>query len=169
MADDDEFAIVEAPERAVTRHGKGRPMKAFLHKKWGTSYAGQVLTGVEKGSIPADVAEFYEDDEPTPNDVVKDVDQTGAHPLSAKDDSIRVEKVREVAKEQKSKVEAAQKANDDASEAAARVAEDTEFTQRQAREADLLAAKRVKSGAKGKKLSPKERKKAEAGKAHTIK
>lgn len=145
-------------------------MKAFLHKKWGTSYAGQVLTGVEKGSIPADVAEFYEDDEPTPNDVVKDPGPVGAHPLSAKDDSIHVDKVRAVAKEQAAKVEAAQKQTDDAAEAAARVAEDDEFTQRQAREADLLAAKRAKSpGGKATKLSAKERKKAEAGKAHTIK
>lgn len=145
-------------------------MKAFLHKKWGSNYAGQVLTGVEKGSIPSDVAEFYEDDQPTPNDVVKDPDLQGPHPLSAKDDSIRVEKVREVAKEQQSKVKAAQKSSDDAAEAAQRVAEDEEFTQRQAREADLLAAKRSKSaGGAGARLSPKERKKAEAGKAHTVK
>jgi hypothetical protein len=145
-------------------------MKAFLHKKWGANYAGQVLTGVEKGSIPSDVAEFYEDDQPTPNDVVKDDAPTGPHPLSAKDDSIDVAKVRTVAKEQKDKVAAAQKATDAASEAAARVAEDTAFTQRQAREADLLAAKRNKGArAKSGTRSEKDRKKAEAGKAHTIK
>jgi hypothetical protein len=145
-------------------------MKAFLHKKWGNSYAGQVLTGVEKGSIPSDVAEFYDDDEPTPNDVVKDPTPAGPHPLSAKDDSIDVEKVRMVAKEQKDKVTAAQKATADADSAAARVEEDREFTQRQAREADLLAAKQAK-GRKGQtpKRSEKDRKKAEAGKAHTIK
>lgn len=145
-------------------------MKAFLHKQWAGHYAGQVLTGVEKGSIPSDVAEFYEDDQPTPHDVVKDPDLQGPHPLSAKDGSIRVEKVQQVAKEQQNKVAAAQKQTDDAAEAAARVAEDDEFTQRQAREADLLAAKRDKGARKGgTKRTAAEKKKAEAGKAHTVK
>lgn len=140
--------------------------KAFLHKQWGTHYAGQVLSGVEKGSIPSEVAEFYEDDEPTPNDVVKDPDPQGPHPLSAKDGSIRLEKVREVAKENKAKLEAAQKNTDDAAEAAARQAEDEEFTQQQAREADLLAAKRSKGARKG---AGKPVKRNRAGQAHTVK
>jgi hypothetical protein len=38
-------------------------MKARLKKKWGTNYAGQVLSNVQEGSIPADVADFYEDDD----------------------------------------------------------------------------------------------------------
>lgn len=146
-------------------------MKALLIDKWGGNYAGQVLTNVRAGSIPSDVAHFFEDDEPTPMDVVRDPHDTEAAPLTVTDDHINPEKARSVAKEQKAKVQAAKKAATEADDAAARVAENDAFTQRQAREADVLAAKRSKATRKGgaKKLSAKQRKAAEAGKAHTVK
>ncbi len=75
-----------APERAVLRTGKGKPMKARLLKKWGANYAGQVLTNVEKGSIPAGVAEFFEDDDPAVNTVVLQV--ASVAPLSVVNDAI---------------------------------------------------------------------------------
>jgi hypothetical protein len=144
-------------------------MKAFLHKKWGNNYAGQTLTGVEKGSIPAGVAEMYEDDEATPSDVIREDGPQGEQPLAVKDDSIDVERVRAVGREQKDKVNAAKKAVDVASQAAQRVAEDREFTQRQAREADVLAGKRARGAQKGAKRSAKDKARNEAGKAHTVK
>ncbi len=75
-----------APERAVLRTGKGKPMKARLLKKWGANYAGQVLSNVEKGSIPAGVAEFFEDDDPAVNTVVSQV--ASVAPLSVVNDAI---------------------------------------------------------------------------------
>lgn len=50
-------------------------MRALLIKKWGEYYAGQVLTSAEPGSIPADTAVWYGDDEVVPvlpvfNDVI---------------------------------------------------------------------------------------------------
>ena len=67
---DEEYAVVESSERAVTRPSrKGRLMKARLLKKWGSNYAGQILSNVQEGSLPAGVAEYFEDDDPTINTV----------------------------------------------------------------------------------------------------
>lgn len=140
---DEEFAIRAVPERAVMRHGKGKPMKAFLHKKWGTNYAGQVLTNVEKGSIPDSVAEFYEDDEPTPNDVIRDPRDTDVNPLSARNDSIDVKKVQQVAKEQQDKIDRVEAGGDSNAEVDARIQQEEDETQAAARQADLVAAKRI--------------------------
>jgi len=115
--DNDEYAVTDAPERAVLRHGKGRPMKALLLKKWGANYAGQVLTNVEKGSIPAGVAEFYEDDAPTPNDVVKDPTPAGV-PLTVTNDALDPEQVAAATKAQDAKMEAAKKAEEAAAKQA---------------------------------------------------
>lgn len=155
-----------APERAVSRLGKGRRiMKALLLEKWGGNYAGQVLTNVEKGSIPASVARFYEDDEPTPNDVVKE--ETGSvNHLPVKNDSINPDHVDAVEKTNAARMKAAKDAVD---APAVNAADEQEFTQRQAREADEFAAKRAKGAKKAAKASPKDKKKAEAGKAHGVK
>lgn len=151
-----------APERAVTKHGKGRPMKAFLKKKWGANYAGQVLTNVEKGSIPAEVADFYEDDQPTPNDIVKDDAAGNEQPLTVVNDEIDPAKAKAAGQAQADKVKAAQGAS-----AAPAVDEDAE-TQRRAHEADEFAAKRAGSG-KAPKASKEQKKKANAGKDHGVK
>jgi len=165
VKDEDEFAIVEAPERAITRQGKGHAMKAFLTKKWGPNYAGQTLTNVQKGSIPADVAEMYEDDVPTPNDVVKDPDEDASDPLRVTNDEADVERVRGVAKTKAERVATAKKVGvPGADEEAAEV----EATQRRAKEADDFAAKGAK-GTRKRKLSGSAKAKAEAGKnAHGL-
>ena len=139
-------------------------MKARLLKKWGTNYAGQVLTNVEKGTIPAGVAEFFEDDDPAVNTVVEQSDSND--PLMVINDEINP---------------AAAKAHNEAQRAAAKssidfggnqvVAEleeqETEDTQRRAREADLFAAGRSKSGKKkGTGLSAGQKEKLKAGKEH---
>jgi len=41
-------------------------MKALLLKKWGGYFAGQVLTGYDRGSLPAEAVVWYEDDETVP-------------------------------------------------------------------------------------------------------
>jgi len=64
-------------------------MKARLKKKWGTNYAGQILTNVDKGSIPADVADFFEDNDPAVNTVVEQT--SAADPLSVINDAINPE------------------------------------------------------------------------------
>lgn len=74
-----------APERAVSRSGK--PMKAFLLRKWAGYMPGQVLTNVVPGSVPTGVARFYADDEPTPCDIVKG-SGLGLKPLDVVNDAI---------------------------------------------------------------------------------
>jgi hypothetical protein len=156
---DDEFAILEpAPERAVTRAGKGLRMKALLLKKWAGNYAGQVLTGVAKGSVPADVAQFYEDDEPTPCDVVKDPHVEGT-PMTVTNDELDKEQVAEVSKAQAAKMTAAKKAVQAASAADAEEA----ATQRRAHEADAFAAKHQAPAKKDDDAKP------QAGKEHGVK
>lgn len=167
-SDEEEFAVVGAPERAVIRHGKGKPMKALLTKKWGTNYAGQVLTNVSKGSIPSDVAEFYEDDEPSPNDVVKeDVSEAEHNPLRvANDEMVDVSRAKEVAKTKAARV--AKAAAAPASSAESDEAAEQEDTQRRAREAEQFAAKRVK-GARKAAIKKGDAKKRQAGKEHGVK
>lgn len=172
-----EFAIVEAPERAVTRLGKGKPMKALLLKKWGNNYAGQVLTHVEKGSMPSDVARFYEDDEPTPYDVVKDEPSPEENnPLVVLNDEMDPTQADAIAKDKKATVQRAKEAAGKQSQADAAVEQEREDTQRRAREAELLAAKRTKAGGKkgggkkgGGKLSETQKKRGRAGKEHSVK
>ncbi len=135
-------------------------MKALLLKQWGGNYAGQVLTGVQKGSIPSDVARFYEDDEPTPNDVVKDP-HPGPAPLSVTNGEMDPSQVDAASKVQADKVSAAKKATAPQADTAAEEA----ATQRRAKEADQFAAKQATSKnpkkAAGSKLEP--------GKEHGVK
>lgn len=136
-------------------------MKALLLKKFGSNYAGQVLTGVQKGSIPSDVARFYEDDEPTPMDVVKDPNP-GTTPMAVVNDELKIEEVDAADESQAAKIKAAEKAGipgaDDDGESA--------DTQRRAREADQFAAKAQKKSVADKRTkSPK----AKAGKEHGVK
>jgi hypothetical protein len=146
-------------------------MKALLVKKWGANYAGQVLTNVEKGSIPADVARFYEDDEPSPEDVVKDDDVSGANPLAVTNDEMDADKADEVAADKKDIVKRAKASAEKASQAAAAEGQEKEDTQRRAREAELVAAKRSGSGKGGAKakLSESQKKRGRAGKEHSVK
>ncbi len=132
-------------------------------KKWGTNYAGQVLTNVEKGSIPSDVAEFFEDNDPA---VMTVVEQSNVgDPLMVINDEINPKTA---------------KAHDDAQRAAAKSSEDVvagraagealaaledEQTQERARNADKVAAKRSGTGKDGAKaLSKGQRAKNAAGK-----
>ncbi len=138
-------------------------MKARLMKKWGTNYAGQILTNVDKGSIPSGVAEFFEDDDPAVNTVVEQSDPND--PLMVINDEINP---------------AAAKAHNEAQRAAAKssvnyggnavVAEleeqEQKDTQRRAREADQFAAGRLKGGKKGVGLSEGQKAKLKAGKEH---
>lgn len=136
-------------------------MKALLLKKWGSNYAGQVLTGVQKGSIPADVARFYEDDEPTPMDVVHDPNP-GTTPLTVVNDEMNPSEVDAADKSQAAKVKAAQDAGIPGAAADGEEAD----TQRRAREADNFAAKAQKKGAADKRTKGA---KARAGKEHGVK
>lgn len=58
-------------------------MRALLIKKWGENYAGQVLTNAVPGSIPADTALWYRDDEIVPVLPVRDNVIDPAHPALA--------------------------------------------------------------------------------------
>lgn len=138
-------------------------MKARLLKKWGTNYAGQVLTNVDKGTIPAGVAEFFEDDDPAVNTVVEQT--SAADPLTVINDEINP---------------ATAKAHNEAQRAAAKSSENVvssqgaagelaqledEQTQERARHADKVAAGRAGSQRKGSgALSKGQREKNAAGK-----
>lgn len=159
MAKREEYAVVEAPERAVMR--KGKPMKARLLKKWGGNYAGQVLSNVEKGSIPAGVAEFFEDDDPAVNTVVSQ--ESASDPLRVINDEINPEQAK--------KHNEAQRATADASRARGPAAGDSaleqlerEQTEQRARDADEFAAGREEDAAA--QLTAGQREKNAAGKGH---
>lgn len=162
MAKQPEFAIKgRAPERAVLRTGKGKPMKARLLKKWGTNYAGQVLTNVQEGSIPEGVAEFFDDDDPAVNTVVSQ--ESASDPLRVINDEINPE--------QAEKHNEAQRATAEASRARPAAAGDTalealerEQTEERARDADEFAAGREEAGESA--LSEGQREKNAAGKGH---
>lgn len=134
--------------------------KAFLVKDWAGNYAGQTLTNVAKGTIPADVAEYYEDDQIAPGDVVKTDATGGGDPLAVKDGEVDRKKVKSVVKEKQDAVDAAQ---DAPAPAAVNEAEDA-ATQRRAKEADEFAAKQA---AKAKAEKPAD--KPQAGKEHGVK
>lgn len=164
---DEEFAIERGShERATLRHGKGRPMKALLKKKWGTNYAGQVLTNVQKGSIPDDVAVFYEDDEPSPMDVVKDPNDVGGDPLAVINDAINPKGIEQVEEQKRGRLQAARDVSDALAVSEAVAAEEQKQTQRRAREADQFAASRQGAGRSGSALSKDQKEGFEAGKGH---
>jgi hypothetical protein len=139
-------------------------MKALLLKKWGTNYAGQVLTNVEKGSIPSGYASYYEDNEPSPMDVVKD-ESAGGDPLAVINDAIDPEQEKVVAKRNKALIEAAKKPSASSQAEVVAAAED-EATQRRAKEADDFAAKQLKAAGKDGGLSDEQLEGLEAGKGH---
>jgi hypothetical protein len=158
---DDALAIMEtAPECAVTRTGKGRPMKARLLKKWGGNYAGQVLTNVEQGSIPAGVAEFFEDDDPAINTVVPQV--AAGDPLSVINDEINPETAKQHNDAQRALAKSSREVVDQRAVFDALETQEKADTQDRARKGDLAAAKRV-SGA-GTALTAGQKKKMKAGK-----
>lgn len=133
--------------------------KAFLVKDWAGNYAGQTLTNVAKGTIPADVAEFYEDHEVGPNDVVKD-EHAGGDPLIIRNGEADLAQVRKVVKAKQDKVNAAKAASNPASA----TAEEDAATQRRAHEADVFAAKQAAATPKVASYP-----KSEAGKEHGVK
>lgn len=144
-------------------------MKALLIKKWGGNYAGQVLTGVERGSIPASVAKFYEDDEPTPMDVVIDHSATAEDPLLVVNDEMNPKGAESVHADKKAIVQRAKKAAETGSVAEAAAELDREAGQRRAKEADDFAAKRTRATGSGKALTAGQKKKSQAGKEHGVK
>lgn len=104
---DDEYAVAESPERAVTRPTrKGRLMKARLLKQWGGMYAGQILSNVTEGDYPAGVAEYFENDDPA----IVEVREPGRPTLNAHvtDENGEVEPLKgsDFAKGQEAKVKA---------------------------------------------------------------
>lgn len=104
---DDEYAIAESPERAVTRPlRKGSGMKARILKKWGGFYAGQILSNVEKSHFPDGVAEIFEDDDPAINTVREPSGVT--HENVVNDDEVAPLKGSDFAKAQEAKVKAVQ-------------------------------------------------------------
>jgi hypothetical protein len=117
-------------------------MKARLMKKWGTNYAGQILTNVEKGSIPADVAEYFEDDDPAVNTVVSQA--TADDPLRVINDEINPEhaKAHNEAQRAAAKDSEAALSGGGGGVVAAHEALEREQTQDRARNADNVAAER---------------------------
>jgi hypothetical protein len=134
-------------------------MKARLKKKWGTNYAGQVLSNVQEGSIPADVADFYEDDDPAVNTVREP--GTGAAPLTVTNDELDPEGVKAHDESQRAKAKELD-AQAQGSESAA-AAHEREQTEESAHAADQKAAKSAKAG-KAKTLTAEQKQKADAGK-----
>lgn len=63
---DEEYAVAESPDRAVTRRGrKGHSiMRARILKQHGVLQPGQIISG-KPGDLPDGVAEYFEDDDPT--------------------------------------------------------------------------------------------------------
>lgn len=134
-------------------------MKARLLKKWGSNYAGQVLTNVEKGSIPAGVAEFFEDDDPAVNTVVEQGDVSD--PLMVINDEINPEAAKAHNEAQRAAAKSSREfAGDAASDALAEL--EREQTQERARFADNFAAERGKAATA--KLTEGQREKNAAGK-----
>lgn len=138
---DTKFAIVDgAPERAVLRTGKGQPMKARLLKKWGGFYAGQVLTNVDKGSIPASVAEMFEDDDPAVMTVVEQHDVND--PLMVINDEINPASAKAHNEAQRSSAKASRAFGGRSGQADAVAELEDKQTQERARTSDELAAAR---------------------------
>jgi len=160
----EEYAVVEAPERAVMR--KGKPMKARLMKKWGTNYAGQVLSNVDKGSIPAGVAEFFEDDDPAINTVVNQ--SAPGDPLMVINDEINPAHAKAHNEAQRAEAKHSREVGDTTGVVAAVEQLEQEQTQERARDADEFAAERAGKGRKGgkKALSAGQVEKNKAGKGH---
>jgi hypothetical protein len=158
--DDHELAILPTHERAVLR--KGKPMKARLLKKWGANYAGQVLTNVEKGSIPDGVAEFFEDDDPAVNTVVAQSDTND--PLMVINDEINPEHAAAHNDSQRALADES-KAVDKRAIATALEEQERKDTQERARDADEFAAGRATTDG-GEALTASQKEKLKAGKGH---
>lgn len=115
-------------------------MKARLLKKWGGNYAGQVLSNVQPGSIPGDVAEFFDDDDPAVNTVVSQ--QSGIQPLAVINDSINPQHAKVHDDAQRAAAKASKEAEHTGTAAALQQVEDKQ-TQERARYADEYAAGRL--------------------------
>lgn len=132
-------------------------------KKWGTNYAGQILTNVDKGAIPGDVAEFFEDDDPAVNTVVEQT--SSADPLTVINDEINPKTAKAHNEAQRAAAKSSEDQVSSNATAGALAQLEDEQTQDRARNSDLLAAKRSGSGKDGKDaLSAGQREKNAAGK-----
>jgi hypothetical protein len=142
-------------------------MKARLLKKWGGNYAGQVLTNVDKGSIPAGVAEFFEDDDPAVNTVVA---QSSAHdPLMVINDEINPVHAKAHNESQRAAAKSSEEAVNKAGISSQMQQLETEQTQERARNADLVAAG-IADGQKGSAgLSDGQKENNAAGKGPSVK
>jgi hypothetical protein len=105
--DDEEYAVVESPERAVTRPSrqKGQRMKARLLRAYGGNYAGQIMSNVKEGDFPSDAAEYFEDDDPAIN-TVREPSGLGSHNLVDENGEVEPIKGSDFAKAQEAKVKA---------------------------------------------------------------
>lgn len=133
-------------------------MKARLLKKWGSNYAGQVLTNVDAGSIPAGVAEMFEDDDPAVNTVVSQ--HTGNDPLRVINDEINPESAKVHNEAQRSSAKASREHSGSADSALEAL--EIEQTQKRAKASDDMAAARLKAPSAA--LAPGQAEKNAAGK-----
>lgn len=133
-------------------------MKARLMKKWGTNYAGQILTNVDKGSIPGGVAEFFEDDDPAVNTVVEQT--TASDPLTVINDEINPKAAKAHNEAQRAAAKSSESVVAQSGDALAQL--EDEQTQERARHSDVVAAERQKKGSA--QLSEGQKKKNAAGK-----
>lgn len=137
-------------------------MKARLMKKWGTHYAGQILTNVDKGSIPAGVAEFFEDDDPAVNTVVEQT--SSADPLTVINDEINPATAKAHNEAQRAAAKSSEEVLSNQGAASELAQLEDEQTQERARHGDQVAAGRAAGGKKGGALSKGQREKNAAGK-----
>ncbi len=138
-------------------------MKARLLKKWGANYAGQVLSNVDKGSIPAGVAEFYEDDDAAVNTVVAQEDVSD--PLAVINDEINPESAKAHDEAQRALADDSNSAVDRSALADALAEQERKDTQERAHHADDVAAGRRAKGEAALTASQKESLKAGKGPA----
>ena len=139
-------------------------MKARLLKKWGANYAGQVLTNVEKGSIPDGVAEFFEDDDPAVNTVV--AQQNVNDPLMVVNDEINPEPAKAHNESQRALADES-RAVDKRGITTALEEQERKDTHERARDADEFAAGRTEEAGTALTASQKEKLKAGKGGAGT--
>lgn len=139
-------------------------MKARLLRKVGTYYAGQVLTNVQKGDLPAGSAEYFEDNDPA---VMTVVEQTNDNdPLMVINDEINPEHAKAHNEAQRAAAKSSEENIGGHSGAATAIEElERQQTQERARHSDDLAAERSGAGEAGvDALSEGQKQKNAAGK-----
>jgi len=92
-------------------------MKARLLRPYAGNYAGQIMSNVHEGDFPADVAEYFEDDDPAINDVREPGRLHADVHKVANDGTVKPIKGSDFEKSQQAKVAQVQKEHEDQQQA----------------------------------------------------